>query len=379
MSTDSATLSPATVGRARVLVVDDEYGPREAIAFTLGTQFEVDTAERAREALEMIVKSEYAVIILDIRMPEMDGIKALEKIRQIDPEVAVVMLTGYGTLATAQQAMVGGANQYLRKPPDIEELLEAVRQQAQGTTLRRQEEKANRSSKAMLERLKREMSEVETDVWQGRASVELVHDLTNPLTVLIGYSGLLNQEVKKLTEENPGKAERVLEFIDIVSRSAEYCHHLAENWRQLSKVSEEFVDVDLVDLAKESHRVIFYSKPEITITGVEEMVVRGSKMELARVFQNLIRNALDAGPHQVGIRFEKSGSDSVVIIRDNGEGMDSDTVHRALKGGFTTKEYGTGLGLSICRHVLGIHGATMAIESTEGEGTEVRLSFSTQP
>ncbi|MBT5903417.1 MAG: response regulator [Opitutaceae bacterium] len=99
----------SAIGRARVLVVDDEYGPREAIAFTLGTEFEVDTAERAREALEKIVQSEYAVIILDIRMPEMDGIKALEKIRQIDPEVAVVMLTGYGTLATAQQAMVGGA------------------------------------------------------------------------------------------------------------------------------------------------------------------------------------------------------------------------------------------------------------------------------
>lgn len=378
MSTDSATLTPPIVGRARVLVVDDEYGPREAIAFTLGTEFEVDTAERAREALEMIAKDEYAVIILDIRMPEMDGIQALERIRQIDPEVAVIMLTGYGTLATAQQAMVGGANQYLRKPPDIEELLEAVRQQAQGTSLRRQEEKTNRSSKAMLERLKREMSEVESDVWQGRASVELVHDLTNPLTVLIGYSTLLSQEAKKITDANPEKSERLLEFIDIVSRAAEYCHHLAENWRQLSKVTEEFVDVDLVDLAKESHRVIFYSKSEITITGVEQLIVRGAKMELARVFQNLIRNALDAGPDKIEIRFEKTDSESAVVIQDNGEGMDENTVHRALRGGFTTKEHGTGLGLSICRHVLGVHGATMTMESSKSEGTKVRLSFSTQ-
>lgn len=53
MSTHSATLTPSAVGRARVLVVDDEYGPREAIAFTLGTEFAVDTAERAREALEI--------------------------------------------------------------------------------------------------------------------------------------------------------------------------------------------------------------------------------------------------------------------------------------------------------------------------------------
>ncbi len=107
------------------------------------------------------------------------------------------------------------------------------------------------------------MSEVESDVWQGRTSVELVHDLTNPLTVLIGYSTLLSQEAKKFTDENPEKAERLLEFIDIVAQSAEYCHHLAENWRQLSKATEEFVDADLVILAKESHRVIFSVSPKL--------------------------------------------------------------------------------------------------------------------
>jgi len=58
-------------------------------------------------------------------------------LRRIDPEVAVIMLTGYGTLLTAQQAMVAGANQYLRKPPDVAELLDAVRKQAQATRLRR--------------------------------------------------------------------------------------------------------------------------------------------------------------------------------------------------------------------------------------------------
>ncbi|MCC5023517.1 MAG: response regulator [Candidatus Synoicihabitans palmerolidicus] len=107
--------STTKLDRPLVLVVDDEYGPRESIALTLGTEFEVDTAERAAEALAKIKKISYAVVILDIWMPEMDGSKALAKIRELDREVAVVMLTGYGTWATAQQAMVGGANQYLRK------------------------------------------------------------------------------------------------------------------------------------------------------------------------------------------------------------------------------------------------------------------------
>ena len=98
----------------RVLVVDDEYGPRESIAYTLGAAFSVETAERAAEALKKIKDQHFHVVVLDIRMPEMDGIRALEELRKIDPHVSVIILTGYGTLSTAQQAMVGGANQWQR-------------------------------------------------------------------------------------------------------------------------------------------------------------------------------------------------------------------------------------------------------------------------
>src|SRR5678815_3708666 len=95
-----------------VLVVDDEYGPRESIAFSLSGEFAVDTAERAREALTKLQSRPYAAVVLDIRMPEMDGTRALQKLRTIVPPIPATMLTGYGTLLTAQQAMVAGANQY---------------------------------------------------------------------------------------------------------------------------------------------------------------------------------------------------------------------------------------------------------------------------
>jgi len=367
---------PATTEvRPRVLVVDDEYGPRESIAFTLGTEFDVDTAERAKQALDKIARESYAVIILDIRMPEMDGITALDKIRELDAEVAVVMLTGYGTLATAQQAMLGGANQYLRKPPDIEELLESVRQQAVGTELRRHEAQANVATRGMLEQLKREMSDVKTDVWQGRASVELVHDLANPLTVLIGYAGLLQQQARNLAKEFPEKAEKFTEYAQIVERSAEYCHHLAENWRKASKKAADFVEVDLVDLATEMHRVIFFSNAAIPFTGEAKLLVQGSRLELARVFQNLFRNALEAGAKKVTVDFSVLDKQPLVLIIDDGSGMNPDAMQRALKGGFTTKEHGTGLGLSICRHLLGAHGAALGVESEEGEGTSIQISF----
>ncbi len=375
MMTDTVSSTETKTDRARVLVVDDEYGPRESIAFTLGTEFTVDTAERAKEALGKIAQTEYAVIILDIRMPEMDGIAALERIRDLDPEVSVVMLTGYGTLATAQQAMLGGANQYLRKPPDIEELLNAVRTQAGETAVRRKEAETNSAAKQMLAQLKSEMSEVATDVWQGRASVELVHDLANPLTVMIGYAGLLQEEAKVLSAESPDKAKKFMEYAKIVERSAEYCHHLAENWRKSSHQAEDFTEVDLVKLAQEMHRVIFFSNEAIVFTGAASLVVKGVRLELARVFQNLFRNALEAGARKVTVEFSETKEGSEVLISDDGEGMNPDTMHRALKGGFTTKAHGTGLGLSICRHLLGSHGASLALESVEGEGTTLHIRF----
>ena len=120
-----------------MLVVDDELGPRESVAFALGGEFHVETADRGRTALRLVSVAEYDAVVLDIRMPEMDGIRTLEELRRIDPLVSVIMLTGYGTLQTAQQAMVGGAGQYLRKPPDVAELVDAVRRQVAATRDRR--------------------------------------------------------------------------------------------------------------------------------------------------------------------------------------------------------------------------------------------------
>src|SRR5690606_1144380 len=144
--------------------------------------FSVDTAERAKEALAKLQARSYSAAVLDIRMPELDGIRALEELRKIDPYVSVIMLTGCGTLLTAQQAMVAGANQYLRKPPDIAELIDAVRKQTQSTRLRRAQADTARAALDMNVALKREIEANEPHIWQARASVELVHDLNNPLT-----------------------------------------------------------------------------------------------------------------------------------------------------------------------------------------------------
>jgi signal transduction histidine kinase len=374
----AVALSVATE-KLPVLVVDDEYGPRESIAFSLSGEFAVDTAERAREALAKVQVRSYAAVVLDIRMPEMDGIRALEELRKIDPNVSVIMLTGYGTLLTAQQAMVAGANQYLRKPPDINELLEAVRKQTQATRLRRAQALAASEAQGMNAALKREIEQNEPQIWQARASVELVHDLNNPLTVVIGYAALVADEARALTQKDSEVGKKLLEYAAMVEKAAEYCHHLSENWRLASKQAGEFQRVDLVKIAEEVRQVIFFGNVAIQCAGLSEAWVRGSKFELMRVLQNLFKNSLEANSTSVAVTFARRGENLEVAVADNGSGMDPERVKRALHGGYSSKASGTGLGLSICRHLAGTHGAAFALESAVGKGTTVRLVFPAAP
>jgi signal transduction histidine kinase len=375
MVTDTIPVSAGPGDKPLVLVVDDEYGPRESIAFTLSSEFSVETASRAREALGKLREREYAAVVLDIRMPEMDGIKALEELRKIDPNVSVIMLTGYGTLHTAQQAMVGGANQYLRKPPDINELIEAVRKQSVATKLRRQQAAMVRQTEDMNVALKREIEVAEPHIWQSRASVELVHDLNNPLTVVIGYAALLVEEARAMGSTNAAGSRKLQDYALVVEKAAEYCHHLSENWRLASRNQIDYAQLDLVAVAQEVRQVIFFENAAITFAGLPVARVRGSKFELMRIFQNIFKNALEAGATSLEVTVALAGNKVEVVIRDNGTGMSPEALNKALKGGFTSKASGTGLGLSICRHLLGAHGATLNLESKRDEGTTVRMAF----
>ncbi|MDP3073693.1 MAG: hybrid sensor histidine kinase/response regulator [Opitutaceae bacterium] len=370
---------PAAAEKPPVLVVDDEFGPRESIAFTLSGEFAVETAERAKEALAKIKAKEFDAVVMDIRMPEMDGIRAVEELRKIDPEVSVIMLTGFGTLLTAQQAMTAGANQYLRKPPDIAELIDAVRKQSAATRLRRTHAKAAASALSMNEALKREMEQAEPQVWQGRASVELVHDLNNPLTVVIGYAALVADEAGVLAQRDPALSKKLIEYARVVEKAAEYCRHLSENWRTASKQLPQFERVDLIAIAQEVRAVIFFGDAAIEFASGPEVWVKGSKFELMRVFQNLFKNALEAGATRLVVTAAARDGKIELTMADNGAGMDADRVKRAMHGGFTSKASGTGLGLSICRHLAGAHGATFALESEPGKGTTVRLTFPPAP
>jgi signal transduction histidine kinase len=257
----------------------------------------------------------------------------------------------------------------------VTELIDAVRGQAEAADLRRQHAKMTSDAVALNGALKAEIEANQPQIWQARASVELVHDLNNPLTVVIGYSSLMIEEAQKLAQQNPELGRRMAEYAIIVEKAAEYCHHLSENWRLASKKASGLALLDVVAVATEVKQVIFFANPAVQITGPSEAWILGSKYELMRVFQNLLKNAIEEGATRVVAEFKVEAAHVIVLIKDNGPGMDEERVRRVMHGGFTSKENGTGLGLSICRHLTASHGGAFAIESKPGSGTTIRLTF----
>jgi signal transduction histidine kinase len=137
----------------------------------------------------------------------------------------------------------------------------------------------------------------------------------------------------------------------------------------------EMKRLDLLQIARDVQQVIFFGNPAIQISGVADTPVLGSKFELMRVFQNLFKNALEAGAEVVTVELVRGEAGLKVTITDNGPGMDTDSIRRALQGGYTSKASGTGLGLGICRHLVSAHGGTFELKSELGKGTEIRLTF----
>ena len=105
-----------------VLIVDDEVGARESFKMILKNDYEVFLAKDAEEAFLQIKVHSPDVILLDIILPDLDGLKVLEKIKQNDPDIIVIMITATKTVKTAVEAMKLGAYDYVTKPFDIDEL-----------------------------------------------------------------------------------------------------------------------------------------------------------------------------------------------------------------------------------------------------------------
>ncbi len=371
--------------RKRILVIDDERGPRESLRILLKNEFDVVCAESVDEGVRRLREAAPDAIITDIRMAGKNGIEGLKEIRAVDPLVSVIMLTGFGSLETAQEAIRLGANDYIKKPFDALEMLNTVRQHAHRTSALRLREKTMADLRELTERLNTELASREHMARLGMASSELVHDMNNPLTAVLGYAELLSDTLRQKPVGNADDAEAV-SYIEEIERNVRRCKEMADAWRSLSKgggrVRERVALAGVVD------EVVRSLKPVAGDVALETdwpgaaaaAEVPADRVQISRAFQNVIHNAVQAVQEQgpggrVRITARLDGDQVEVRVADTGPGIPADKLNHVFEPFYTTKTggKGTGLGLCITQKVVWDHGGTIQLESEPGRGTTVIL------
>jgi len=115
---------------SKILIIEDEASIRRVLTRIIQEEdedYQVDEAEDGLLGIEMIEKNDYDLVLCDIKMPKLDGVEVLQKTQKIKPEIPFVMISGHGELETAVETMRLGAFDYISKPPDLNRLLNAVR------------------------------------------------------------------------------------------------------------------------------------------------------------------------------------------------------------------------------------------------------------
>ena len=367
----------------QILVIDDELGPRESLRMLLKPNYQVYTADCVDAGIKLLKEKQPDAVITDIRMPGASGIDGLRRIREIDPHVAVIMLTGFGALETAQEALRLGANDYISKPFDAREMREVIGRNVERTRLHRTGINAAEEIKELNNRLLKELAQKERLASLGQASAEFVHDLGNPLTIVWGYVQLLAKKLEQSEKENGAKSQNAKE-LQIIEQNVRLCRELLTMWQSYGSVEaapHKPISVSAIvrEVVKGVTGMAAQNGVEVKSSLCEDAcTLLGDSTQMTRAIQNVIINAVQAAS-------EKKGSVAVSCLRkdfyvdvrveDTGYGITPAQMAKIFDAYFTTKEgkSGTGLGLYITKKVVEDHNGSIKVDSTPQVGTSFTI------
>lgn len=372
------------MSQERLLVIDDELGPRESLRFLFKDLYEVVCAASVDQGLAALRASPPDAIIMDIKMPGKSGIQGLREIRAIDPHVSIVILTGFGSLETAQEAIRHGATDYLKKPFDTREIRAAVAGYVRRTRILRKQADATKHLEAMTAQLQEQLSQKEQMASLGEASSEFVHDLNNPLTVIYGYVQILLEEIRD--KERQGQEINV-GYLEEIDRSVSRCRDMLTLWRERSRrttsVSQRIDLGEIVaEVAGNAQSLAERKSAKVNLVrGPADCFIEGDNIQIFRAVQNIVGNALEAVPAAggvIGIGWRAEGKRVRVEVEDNGGGFPPDKIADMQTRYYTTKgkSGGMGLGLFITKNIVEAHGGSLSLANNPaGTGALVTLDF----
>src|SRR5438105_13048998 len=351
----------------QILVIDDEMGPRESLRMLLKPNYQVHTADCVEAGLKLLKEKQPDTIVMDIRMPGMSGIEGLRQIREIDPNLSVIMLTGFSALDTAKEALRLGANDYISKPFDAHEMQQVIDRNVERTRAHRTSETAAAEIKELNNRLLQQLAQKERLAALGQASAEFVHDLGNPLTIVWGYVQLLARRLDKSEEDESASSVKELKIIEQHVRT---CRELLTMWQGYGNVEASppravSVSGTLREILKGLASVADQKGVAFRVTICEDpCVLLGDSLQLNRAIQNVIINALQACPDKSGIVTVTCTQKDFYVdlcVVDNGPGIPAGQLNKIFDPYFTTKQSssGTGRGLHLPNKVIHHHHASL--------------------
>jgi signal transduction histidine kinase len=376
----------------KILVVDDEHGVRKILEMALSESgHQVLTAADGVEAMGM-VRSEHPLMVLaDIKMPGMDGIQLLQKIKEEEPDIEVIMMTGHADLDLAVKSLQFEAADFITKPINFNALEIALKRAHERIWMKDQLREYTGSLEKLVAEKTQQLLEAERLASVGQTVATLAHSIKN---IIGGLSGGMFVIEKGVELDNK--------------------KYLREGWQMLkgNMAKIKSLALDLLNYSKEREPDYDLCDPNIPVREVFHLMRSHAqaddislRLELAddlgRIYLdpegiyccilNLVTNAIDActdvdsrnKPGEVVIQSRRVKGWAVEYqVTDNGCGMDEQTRSKVFRAFFSTKgTKGTGLGLMITEKIVREHGGMMQVESEPGRGSTfiIRLPLRSDP
>jgi signal transduction histidine kinase len=366
----------------RLLLVDDERDFRGTLTRRLGKRGILPTeAGSGEECLAVLEEQPVDVVVLDVKMPGMDGIETLRRIKERYPKTEVILLTGHATTCDGVEGIKSGAFDYLSKPVALDHLVRKIRQAHEKIT-REEEKKKEAEFRAKMEQ---QMIAAERLASLGTLAVGVAHEINNPLAIINDSVGWMRLLLKRQELEHmPVKQDfdKGLEKIErSVERAKNITHHLLGFVRKSDAVT---VKVDLAQLVDEAVQLVRKEAEDKQIEIVQESdpsldMIWSDPYQLRQVLINLLTNALHAtgAGGNISIGLDNVGKETVLTVRDTGRGIPRENLARIFEPFFSTKPpgEGTGLGLFVSRGIIEKLGGTIEVESQLGRGTTFRVKL----
>lgn len=380
--------------RPTLLIVDDEPGPRESLRIVFKDRYNCVTATCGRDGIEYARTHAIDAAILDIKMPDLTGVDVLRELKEIDPNIECVMLTGYETIETARAAVRYGAADYLNKPFDVfsvREVLNKCMQRRQGKLAA---EESLLSLQQTNEELSQELTQLNRAVEAGVLSAGVVHEMNNPLAIIAGYADLLSRDLASLSGADQETAQHVKQRLASIQREIDRCKDIARRFLNFSRSGTEALEIVGARKLLEDAAALIKAHPsnhgvEITFASADpDPQLKVNSAEILQVLINLGVNALQAMdgtgtlqltamhpssiPPELAFRSESFDPQKPLVkiaVTDSGAGIAPENVSKIFQPYFTSKKEGTGLGLAIVCELVGNYGGAIAVHSTVGQGT----------